>query len=57
MANTSMRRFFSKLVRFTKANLTFAILSTVLTALYLALFVFQARVDVNLQIDAPHSSY
>ena len=52
-----MRRFFSKLACLTKANLTFIILSTVLTTLYLALFVFQARVDINLQIDAPHSSY
>ena len=52
-----MRRYFCTLFCYLKANPAFTVLSAVLTALYLALFMFQARVDINLEIEAPHSSY
>ncbi len=52
-----MRRYFSKLFCFLTANPAFTVLSTVLTALYLALFMFQARVDISLEIEAPNTSY
>ena len=51
-----MRRFFNILTRSIKANPALAILSVTLTALYLALFVTQARIDISLQLVAPHSS-
>jgi hypothetical protein len=52
-----MRRYFNTLFCFLKANPAFTVLSVTLTALYIALFMFQARVDISLEIDAPHTSY
>ncbi len=52
-----MRRFFNKLTAYLKADLGLTILSALLAALYLSTFVYQARVDISLDIETPHNSY
>ncbi|MCP4010928.1 MAG: hypothetical protein GY726_15610 [Proteobacteria bacterium] len=52
-----MYRLLSKLAGSLKENPAFTILSVALTTLYLALFVFQARVDIQLEIEPPHTSF
>jgi len=52
-----MYRLLSKLAVSLKENPAFTILSVALTAIYLALFVFQARIDIQLEIEPPHTSF
>jgi hypothetical protein len=52
-----MYRLLSKLAVSLKENPAFTILSVALTAIYLTLFVFQARVDIQLEIEPPHTSF
>jgi hypothetical protein len=52
-----MRQIFSKLLPPPEMRLSYAVLATLLSFLYLSLYVFQARVDFTLELDTPQATF